>query len=112
MVTKRPQMVREPAPVPRSRTCDNPECRTRLQWSTGRGRPPLYCSSTCRKRAVSVAGKLVRAIHAQQRNLQETSLTYRAERIARTELAQLEWLLSMYPASARGSQRAGSSPAS
>lgn len=95
------QPVRVPAPIPVGRSCDNPECRKRLRWSGGRGRPALYCSNKCRKRAVSVTGKLVRAIQAHQRDLQSADLTYRAERAVRTELARLEWLLSMYPQSAR-----------
>lgn len=33
--------------------------------------------------------------------VEAADLTYRAERVARTELARLEWLLSMYPSSAR-----------
>lgn len=111
-MTERPQIVRKAAPIPQSRGCDNPECRERLEWSTGRGRPPLYCSSACRKRAVSVAGKLTRAIQAQQRALQAAGLTYRAERAARTELARLEWLLSMYPPSARTRTPAGSTASS
>ena len=100
-----PQKVREPAPIPQTRACDNPDCAKRLRWSSGRGRPPLYCSNTCRKRAVSVARKLARAIHASQRQLLEESLTYRAEREVRGNLARLEWLLSMYPVSARSGTR-------
>lgn len=102
-----PEKVREPAPIPATRACDNPDCRRRLKWSSDRGRPPLYCSSTCRKRTVSVAGKLTRAIEGQGRELRVDGLTYRAERAARTELARLEWLLSMYPSSARSSRRGG-----
>lgn len=104
-MSDRSEKVREPAPIPAMRMCDNPECRKRLKWSTGRGRPPLYCSNTCRKRTVSVTGKLSRAIQAQERKLQGDELTYRAERTARTELARLEWLLSMYPRSAHDSHR-------
>lgn len=100
-----PQNVREPAPIPERRACDNPECRKRLKWSNGRGRPAHYCSDRCRKRAVSVTGKLARAIQARQHDLQAPGLTYRAERMARTELARLEWLLSMYPASTRVGSR-------
>lgn len=99
-VTDRSQKVRAPASVPSTRACDNPECGRRLKWSMGRGRPPLYCTPNCRKRAVSVAGKLNRAVQAQQRQLHAGGLTYRAERQVRTELARLEWLLSMYPPSA------------
>lgn len=100
-MTDHSQKVRAPAPIPSTRACDNPECGRRLKWSMGRGRPPLYCTPTCRKRAVSVAGKLGRAIQAQRRQLHEGGLTYRAERQVQTELARLEWLMSMYPPSAR-----------
>ena len=103
----RAQNVRIPAPIPLTRSCDNPECGKRLKWATGRGRPPLYCSGTCRKRAVSIAGKLGRSIQSQRQKLASGDLTYRAERDARAELARLEWLLSMYPPSSRSSQRDG-----
>ncbi len=97
------EKVRMPAPIPSTRACDNPECGKRLKWSSTRGRPSLYCSEICRKRAVSAAGKLSRAVHTQQRRLAEGSLSYRAQRVVRAEIARLEWLLSMYPASARPS---------
>lgn len=95
---KSAEKVRQPAPIPAVRPCDNPECRSPLEWSGGRGRPAFYCSDICRKRTVSVAAKLVRAIRAQERDIEAGGLTYRAERTARTELARLEWLLSSYPA--------------
>jgi len=101
VVADSPQKVREPAPMPLTRSCDNPDCGKRLKWSNSRGRPPLYCSDMCRKRAVSIAGKISRAIQAQHRLLHAGGLSYRAERRVRTELARLEWLLSSYPASAR-----------
>lgn len=102
-----PQKVRKPAPIPHARACDNPECAKRLTWSAGRGRPPLYCSNTCRKRAVSIASKLARAIQAHHRQLLDEPLTYRAKRDVQAELARLEWLLSMYPPSARSGIREG-----
>ncbi|MDN5746315.1 MAG: hypothetical protein L0H31_14520 [Nocardioidaceae bacterium] len=101
------QTVRVPAPIPVARACDNPVCGKRLKWSNSRGRPPLYCSNTCRKRAVSVAGKLARAIQGHQRQLLAEGLTYRAKRDVQTEVARLEWLLSMYPPSARTGPREG-----
>ena len=104
-MSESPENVREPAPIPNTRPCDNPECRRHLKWSTERGRPQLYCSSKCRKRAVSIAAKLSRAIRTQERELQLSKLTYRAEREVRTELARLEWLLSAYPTSAETTLR-------
>ncbi|CAM3586700.1 DUF329 domain-containing protein [Nocardioides marinus] len=82
-----------------TRRCDNPECSQRLTWRAGRGRPPLFCSANCRKRALYAAAALVQQIDERHRAL-AGDITYRREREIRSELARLEWLLSAYPPSA------------
>jgi endogenous inhibitor of DNA gyrase (YacG/DUF329 family) len=84
-----------------TRPCDNPECSQRLTWRGGRGRPPLFCSANCRKRALYAAASLLQRIEERHRAL-AGDLTYRREREIRSELARLEWVLSAYPVSARG----------
>lgn len=83
-----------------TRRCDNPECDERLTWGGGRGRPPLFCSANCRKRALYAAGALVQQIEERHRALADADLTYRQEREIRSELARLEWALSAHPPSA------------
>lgn len=83
-----------------SRRCDNPECNERLAWAGGRGRPPLFCSANCRKRAHYAAAALMQQGAECQRSLVETDLTYRQKREIRSELARLEWVLSAYPPTA------------
>lgn len=91
-----------------TRRCDNPECSERLSWSGGRGRPPLFCSANCRKRALYAAASLVQQIEARHRALAAADLTYRRERELRSELARLEWVLSAYPPSAASADSLGS----
>ncbi len=46
--------------APGERICASPGCGAELPPPAGRGRPRLYCSSTCRQRAISrAAGPLV-----------------------------------------------------
>lgn len=90
-----------------TRRCDNPECSQRLTWSAGRGRPPLFCSANCRKRALYAAASLVQQIEERHLAL-AGDLTYRRERELRSELARLEWVLSAYPPSAASADSLGS----
>lgn len=83
-----------------TRRCDNPECGERLQWSGRRGRPQVFCSATCRKRAVYAADVLAQQVAERRRSLADPQLTYRQRREVGSELARLEWALSAYPASA------------
>lgn len=92
--------VRAPLADVMTRRCDNPECSERLAWSGGRGRPPLFCSANCRKRALYTAAALVQQAQARHGALADTDLTYRRAREIRSELARLEWVLSAYPPSA------------
>lgn len=92
--------VRASLADPVTRRCDNPECSERLAWSGGRGRPPLFCSANCRKRALYAAAALVQQVEARHGALADTDLTYRRAREIRSELARLEWVLSAYPPSA------------
>jgi hypothetical protein len=83
------------------RRCDNPECSERLIWSGRQGRPQLFCSTSCRKRAVYAAEALAQQVAAKEFALASPLLTYRQAREVRSDLARLEWQLSSYPASAR-----------
>ncbi len=80
-----------------NRACDNPDCRRRLWWSPGRGRPPKFCSDACRKRAVGAAGRLAREADAVDAQLKTYDLTYRQRRLLEGDLARILWLLSAYP---------------
>jgi len=84
-----------------SRACDNPDCTERVQWSGQRGRPALFCSSACRKRAINTASRLDAALQDVERDLDVAALTYRELRAAGAEASRLRWLLSAYPESTR-----------
>lgn len=95
-----------------TRRCDNPECSQRLTWSAGRGRPPLFCSANCRKRALYAAGVLLQQVAERQRSLVDGDLNYRQKREIQSDLARLEWMLSAYPRSAIAPSDSPGSPQS
>lgn len=84
-----------------SRRCDNPDCSDRVHWSGQRGRPALFCSSACRKRAINSALRLDAALQVVESAVKRGALTYRELRATEAEASRLRWLLSAYPASAR-----------
>lgn len=83
------------------RRCENPDCSVRIAWSGRPGRPQLFCTPACRKRAVASAARLEKQIAELEVQVQSAGLTYREGRSAAADLARLRWLLSAYPASAR-----------
>ena len=83
------------------RACDNPDCTARIRWSGQRGRPQLFCSTVCRKRAINAAGRLERQVDQLEGGLEEPTVTYREERALRASLSRVRWLLSAYPESTR-----------
>jgi len=89
-----------------SRRCDNPDCSGRVHWSGQRGRPALFCSSACRKRALSASSRLDAALRDVEADSHRDELTYRELRAAEAEASRLRWLLSAYPASARTARSA------
>lgn len=95
-----------------SRRCDNPDCEERLSWTGGRGRPPLFCTANCRKRALYAAGVLLQQVAERQRSLVDGDLTYRQKREIQSDLARLEWMLSAYPRSAIAPSDSPGSPQS
>lgn len=80
-----------------SRRCDNPECKERVAWSGGRGRPQTFCDPNCRQRARYAAERLRGKIRSREKHVASASLTYRQRRDIDTELARLRWFLSAYP---------------
>lgn len=82
-----------------TRRCDNPECDSRVQWTGGRGRPMLFCSSACRKRCINSAKRLRQDVESIEALLAKGTFKYREERQMKAELSRLEWLLSAYPES-------------
>lgn len=83
------------------RACDNPDCPARIHWSGQRGRPQLFCSAACRKRAISAAGRLEHQVDQLKGRLYESAVTYREVRALRAALSRVQWLLSSYPESTR-----------
>lgn len=80
-----------------SRTCDNPDCSNRVEWSKQPGRPQTFCSPNCRKRTRYAADRLRMTIKRLERARAANDLTYRQRRDLDAEIAQQRWLLSAYP---------------
>lgn len=89
--------ARKPSPELSTRRCENPGCSSRLEWSGGRGRPPLFCSDACRQRLAKSARHLRRLFSDCETELGQDGLSYRERRRLSAELARLQWLLSDYP---------------
>lgn len=106
----RPRNVRAGLPPEVSRPCDNPDCAQRVHWSGQRGRPALFCSSACRKRAINAASRLEAVLRDVEDAIQLGELTYREMRAAEAEASRFRWLLSAYPESTR-TARSGTSHA-
>lgn len=78
------------------RRCDNPECLEFVTWHEGRGRPPRYCSDRCRQRTVASCRRLADRLDQLSSQI-DAGVSYRRERQLKSELSQVEWLLSAYP---------------
>lgn len=87
--------------VTTDRRCDNPDCTTRVEWTGRAGRPQLYCTPSCRQRALSAAARLQAKAERLESELEDSHLTHRARRALSADLAKTRWLLSAFPESTR-----------
>lgn len=79
-----------------SRPCGNPPCSARLTWHGGRGRPPVYCSTLCRKQAANARAKLSAQILELEAARTAPATTRRARTTLEGEIAALRWMYEAY----------------
>lgn len=80
-----------------SRPCGNPLCTNRLSWLGTRGRPPVYCSTLCRKRAAAARSRLSAQITAVEVELNDDVTTRRERAALEGKAAALRWMHDAYP---------------
>lgn len=89
-------------PIGTTAPCANPECSGPVDY-LGHGRPPLYCSSSCRARAAGMRRDATQQLQLIERTLTEAHGMHGVPRDElRTRAKQLRWWLDRLGRHAEG----------
>lgn len=81
----------------RRQRCLHPACSRWCVWLAGRGRPPLFCSSHCRRKFAQQRNALLRETAALAEHRESNRFNTEQVQLIEQTLAKLNWALKRYP---------------